>query len=966
MRQLWTMLAALQAGSVPETPAAVIRQAVAAVEGDSAERVRQAWSRRLARDSSDRMAALGLAAIAQITYEDSLADRLYGSLLPAPGGTPDAAGGYAAINLARMAGLRGLWPRADSLGALGAAAGRAVADSALTAEALVLLGTVRNRRLGPIEAHATLDSADAVAPERAFRVRGLIHCTRAQVLSFAGDGRALDVAYAGVELAGRAPDFRTRATCLNVAAAELGRRALLDSALAVYGRLITDYRRAKDRAGLAVALQWRSHLYRLVGFLARAKWDAEEAITEAEASGAFGVIPWARSTLALVAFALGDVATAVPHATEAARLFEAQGDRYASTTALGLQSDLAAHAGDRARARALLTEALARASALGWAETAVTFHRGLVHVALADGDLGSAERELAAAESLARARGMVGFLKSAVYYQGILALRAGRLEEAERRFRAHRDDVIDEQPHFRYLSSARLAEVLVRLGRVGEAAEELVSANVALDEWRNSLRDRELRLLALQLAEDRSDPDLGVATVVAALAEGSGPQLWAGFELAERQRARALADRLNRSAALDTTTERAARSIETVSYGETAEALPDDSTALLLYVTGLGGEPTTAFALTRRGGVTYRLAPVDSLTPMVARWSALLESSDDHRALGRELARALLDPFVATFPATVRRLVIVPDGALNRIPFDALILEDGRHVLERFTVATAPSATVAVRLWERAPATPAPEMLVLADPRFAGETGVAADAKVFRSAVAGGGGLPRLRGSSREARNVARYADEPTVRRRADASESWLKRAPLARFGLVHFATHALVDEASAANTALALAPGAGDDGFLGPSEIVHLRLAAELVVLSACRTAGGVLVRGEGVQGLAAPLIEAGARAVAATWWPVGDVATIRLVDDFYGAMAAGLAAGDALREAKLAALTRGAPAREWAAFTIVGDPLARPSLRPAPTRRAPALFALFAGALALLAVYSIVTRRRRVGERG
>ena len=235
---------------------------------------------------------------------------------------------------------------------------------------------------------------------------------------------------------------------------------------------------------------------------------------------------------------------------------------------------------------------------------------------------------------------------------------------------------------------------------------------------------------------------------------------------------------------------------------------------------------------------------------------------------------------------------------------------------------------------------------------------------MFRSALAGEHGLPRLRGSAREARAVARYSADATVRRRGNASEAWLKQTPLAEFGVVHFATHALVDEGSVENTALALAPTNDEDGFIGPAELANLPLAAELVVVSACKTAGGLIVRGEGVQGLAAPLIAAGARAVAATWWPIGDVATVRLVDDFYRAMAEGHPAAEALRLAKLAALQRGALPREWAAFTLVGDPMARPRLRVPSDRPTPALFVAIAAAAVLLA-YAVVMRRRHSAER-
>jgi CHAT domain-containing protein len=94
------------------------------------------------------------------------------------------------------------------------------------------------------------------------------------------------------------------------------------------------------------------------------------------------------------------------------------------------------------------------------------------------------------------------------------------------------------------------------------------------------------------------------------------------------------------------------------------------------------------------------------------------------------------------------------------------------------------------------------------------------------------------------------------------------------------------------------------------------------MVVLSACRTAGGVVVDGEGVQGLTAPLLEAGARSVVATTWRVGDRAAARFVDRLYAGLARGSPVAEALRAARLAALRNGEPPAAWAAFTVVGDP--------------------------------------------
>ena len=277
------------------------------------------------------------------------------------------------------------------------------------------------------------------------------------------------------------------------------------------------------------------------------------------------------------------------------------------------------------------------------------------------------------------------------------------------------------------------------------------------------------------------------------------------------------------------------------------------------------------------------------------------------------------------------RLLVVPDGPLHRLPFDALRLADGRYVVERYTVGLVPSAGALATLRARPPRAgqAGAAVLALGDPAFAREpSDRAARGELFRDAFDRSGGLPRLAAAGDEVRDVARYAPSSVVRVREEASEAFLKRTPLQRFDVLHFATHALVDESTLARTALALSPGDGEDGFLSPADLAALRLDAVLVVLSACRTAGGVIVAGEGLQGLTAPLLEAGARSVVATQWRIGDRPAVRLVDEFYAAMAAGRPVADALRAAKLAAIRRGAPPRDWAAFTVVGDPEARVAL--------------------------------------
>ena len=346
----------------------------------------------------------------------------------------------------------------------------------------------------------------------------------------------------------------------------------------------------------------------------------------------------------------------------------------------------------------------------------------------------------------------------------------------------------------------------------------------------------------------------------------------------------------------------------------------------------------------------------------IERFAALLESGQPAEALARSLGTTVLGPAAATVPAGVTRLVIVPDGPLHHVAFDALRLPNDALALERWAIGLAPSAAVATVLRRPADTTSVPRLLALGDPAFPQERsgGATREAELFRGAFDAAGGLPRLAASGDEARDVARYAPESEIRLRGDASEAWLKHAPVARFRVIHLATHALVDETSLARTSLALAAGAGEDGFLSPADLSALKLRADLVVLSACRTAGGVMVTGEGLQGLTAPLLEAGARSVIATQWRISDRSTVRLVHDLYDALSRGEPVADALRDAKLAAVRRGAPASEWAGFTVVGDPLVRIPLRePSPLRP----WAWLGGVVVGL-VMALAMRRRRVEQ--
>lgn len=194
--------------------------------------------------------------------------------------------------------------------------------------------------------------------------------------------------------------------------------------------------------------------------------------------------------------------------------------------------------------------------------------------------------------------------------------------------------------------------------------------------------------------------------------------------------------------------------------------------------------------------------------------------------------------------------------------------------------------------------------------------------------------LRRLVFSREEAAAIAAFAGPASARRFVDfdANRAAATGGELSRFSLIHFATHSFVNgnqpERSGIVLSLVDERGRPQDGFLRLQDIYQMRLPAELITLSACRTAIGREVRGEGLMSLTRGFMYAGARRVAASLWKVDDAATAELMESFYRHLLTGPAArrptpADALRRAQLELMRR--PNRRapfyWAAFTLQGE---------------------------------------------
>jgi len=299
-------------------------------------------------------------------------------------------------------------------------------------------------------------------------------------------------------------------------------------------------------------------------------------------------------------------------------------------------------------------------------------------------------------------------------------------------------------------------------------------------------------------------------------------------------------------------------------------------------------------------------APVSGLTSIAAENETL--------RLSAQLYRRLLQPVEAILAGS-QSLIVVPDGVLYYLPFEALTHSGSTgFLLERFPVSYAPSATSLAAV-DAAPPADGKLLLAFGDPAYA------------RQAPAGerGPDLAPLPYTREEVNGIASLfpPEQRTVYLGAAVREEAVKGESLDRYRYIHFATHGILDEQHPARSGLALSAAAGkEDGILQVNEIADLRLHADLVTLSACNTGLGELVSGEGMLGLVRAFLYAGASSVAVSLWNVNDAATAALMKDFYRGLSRGLQSDRALRRAKIELLHQDNAVwrhpHYWAAFEL------------------------------------------------
>lgn len=348
--------------------------------------------------------------------------------------------------------------------------------------------------------------------------------------------------------------------------------------------------------------------------------------------------------------------------------------------------------------------------------------------------------------------------------------------------------------------------------------------------------------------------------------------------------------------------------------------LLDNETLLLEYF--LGEERSFLWAVTPEAVRFVSDLPGRERIEALARQASerMLESRHQTgevaaRQAAARLSQALLRPVADLLDR--RRLVIVAPGALQKVPFAALPRpeesREPRQLIEDHEIGYLPSASVLAslraRVEKRRPA--AGYLAVVADPIFAPP-------------------FKRLRYAGREAEAILALAGRRQVLAAsgAAASRKLLASGRLSDYRILHFATHGLLNELYPELSSLALstvdASGHPVDGQFRAYEVSGLKLRADLVVLSACRTGLGKEVGGEGLVGLTQAFLHAGAPQLVVSLWDVDDRATGELMKRFYTALLSeGRPPAEALRQAQLSLLSedRWRAPYYWAGFVLQGE---------------------------------------------
>lgn len=410
-----------------------------------------------------------------------------------------------------------------------------------------------------------------------------------------------------------------------------------------------------------------------------------------------------------------------------------------------------------------------------------------------------------------------------------------------------------------WLSRALAGHLYRKLGRVDDARTSLAGAIDAIESMHGQAMGGEVHFF-----DERSEAYSEMAVLL--IGEGRVEE---AFTYAERYRSRALLDIL-RGGGADRPP------LPPVTVREIAARLPREAVLVEYLVTA---EKTWAFAIAD-GKIEVRAIDVtrDELARRAESFRTLLaDRRPDFRKDARSLHETLIAP-IADLLAKRRTWILVPNGPLWNLPFQALLDPQGTYLAERAAIVYAPSVAAWMEMRRAPQAAAAGErrgLLAFGNPAIPSAAGVEGSR----------GSLAPLPEAEAEAKAAARlYGAGSAVYVRGEATEERFK-AEAPRYRVLHVAGHGVLNDASPMHSYLLLAPGggAGEDGYLEARELMELNLGADLVVLSACDTARGQYAAGEGIIGFSWALFAARCRTQVVSQWKVDSAATSVLMRNFH-----------------------------------------------------------------------------------
>ena len=514
-------------------------------------------------------------------------------------------------------------------------------------------------------------------------------------------------------------------------------------------------------------------------------------------------------------------------------------------------------------------------------------------------EIGDADRAVDAFDTalrLARASSNRRGEAQALLYRGEALRRMGRTADAGRDLQAALDaavgsGLVEEQ-----------WKALYGIGRVREATGDSQGARAAYQAAIGKIESvrSDLRTIALRAEFLADKRDVYDALIWLRAAERPAPTADL-FRLIEQSRARTWQDRLH--------ADRASPSLADV------QAKLPANTWLLEYWTSAAGVARLWIShddarMATAAAQADAEAAIREFIDVVARAGSEWQRAAD--AAGRALLAGLPDA------SDVTHLLIVPDGMLSFVPFEALRMADAA-VVERFDVSYLPSAALLMRdraapshwtwPWRR-------QLVAFGDP---------ASARAYPLETRP---LPPLPYADEEIHRIARGLRGGTdIHLGPDARKALALDGRLRAVPFVHFATHAVADTRDPERSRILLAPpdASAQPDYLFLREIYDLDLRdVALVTLSACETERGKIVRGEGVEGFSRALLAAGASAAVTTMWDVADRPGAELMTQFYYALGRGASPAAALQRAKLTFLHSQLPWAHpyfWAGYVLTGD---------------------------------------------